>query len=118
MRLVQLLIPKGMREPVLAVLDDEQIDYAVWDETGRREFEALVQFPIPPIGVEPVMARLHEAGISENAYTIVLSPEKVVSSRIEALKKRYSGLRISREELIARAEDLAPATSTFLAFLV
>lgn len=118
MRLVQLLIPKGMREPVLAVLDDEQIDYAVWDETGRGEFEALVQFPIPPIGVEPVMARLHEAGISENTYTIVLSPETVVSSRIEALKKRYSGLRISREELIARAEDLAPATSTFLAFLV
>lgn len=118
MRLVQLLIPKGMREPVLAVLDDEQIDYAVWDETGRGEFEALVQFPIPPIGVEPVMARLHEAGISENAYTIVLSPETVVSSRIEALKKRYSGLRISREELFARAEDLAPATSTFYAFLV
>ncbi|KKG15199.1 hypothetical protein EO98_15375 [Methanosarcina sp. 2.H.T.1A.6] len=118
MRIVQVLIPEGKREPVLAVLDDEKIDYAVWDETGRGEFEALVQFPIPPIGVEPVMARLREAGISENAYTIVLSPETVVSSRLEALKKRYSGLRISREELIARAEDLAPATSTFLAFLV
>ncbi len=118
MRIVQVLIPEGKREPVLAVLDDEQIDYAVWDETGRGEFEALVQFPIPPIGVEPVMARLREAGISENTYTIVLSPETVVSARLEALKKRYSGLRISREELIARAEDLAPATSTFVAFLV
>ncbi len=118
MRIVQVLIPKGKREPVLAVLDDEKIDYAVWDETGRGDFEALVQFPIPPIGVEPVMARLREAGISENTYTIVLSPETVVSSRLEALKKRYSGLRISREELIARAEDLAPATSTFVAFLV
>ncbi len=118
MRIVQVLIPEGKREPVLAVLDDEQIDYAVWDETGRGDFEALVQFPIPPIGVEPVMARLREAGISENSYTIVISPETVVSQRIEALKKRYSGLRISREELIARAEDLAPATSTFYAFLV
>ncbi len=118
MRIVQVLIPEGKREPVLAVLDDEQIDYAVWDETGRGEFEALVQFPVPPIGVEPVMARLREAGISENTYTIVLAPETVVSARLEALKKRYSGLRISREELIARAEDLAPATSTFIAFLV
>jgi uncharacterized hydrophobic protein (TIGR00341 family) len=118
MRIVQVLIPEGKREPVLDVLDDEQIDYAVWDETGRGEFEALVQFPIPPIGVEPVMARLREAGISENTYTIVLSPETVVSARLGALKKRYSGLRISREELIARAEDLAPATSTFLAFLI
>jgi uncharacterized hydrophobic protein (TIGR00341 family) len=118
MRIVQVLIPVGKREPVLAVLDDEKIDYAVWDETGRGDFEALVQFPIPPIGVEPVMARLREAGISENTYTIVLAPETVVSARLEALKKRYSGLRISREELIARAEDLAPATSTFVAFLV
>ena len=43
MRIVQVLIPEGKREPVLAVLDDEQIDYAVWDETGRGEFEALAQ---------------------------------------------------------------------------
>ncbi len=118
MRVVQVLIPVGKREPVLAVLDDEKIDYAVWDETGRGEFEALVQFAIPPIGVEPVMARLRESGIGENTYTIVLSPETVVSQHLGALKERYSGLRISREELIARAEDLAPATSTFTAFLV
>jgi uncharacterized hydrophobic protein (TIGR00341 family) len=103
---------------VLAVLDDEGIDYAVWDETGRRDFEALVQFPVPPIGVEPVLERLRKAGISENTYTIVLAPETVVSTRIEALKQRYSGTRISREELTARAENLAPETSTYLAFLV
>jgi len=49
MRLVQVLIPVGKRQPVLAVLDDEGIDYAVWDETGRKDFEALVQFPVPPL---------------------------------------------------------------------
>jgi uncharacterized hydrophobic protein (TIGR00341 family) len=103
---------------VLAVLDDEGIDYAVWDETGRKDFEALVQFPVPPIGVEPVLERLRKAGVSENTYTIVLAPETVVSTRIEALKQRYSGSRISREELTARAEDLAPETSTYIAFLV
>ncbi len=104
---------------MLAVLDDEGIDYAVWDETGRKDFEALVQFPVPPIGVEPVLERLRKAGgVSENTYTIVLAPETVVSTRIEALKQRYSGSRISREELTARAEDLAPETSTYIAFLV
>lgn len=118
MRLVQVLIPVGKRQPVLAVLDDEGIDYAVWDETGRGDFEALVQFPVPPIGVEPVLERLRKAGVSENTYTIVLAPETVVSTRIEALKKRYSGTRISREELTARAENLAPETSTYLAFLI
>ncbi|MGB9928518.1 MAG: TIGR00341 family protein [Methanosarcina sp.] len=108
----------GKRQPVLAVLDDEGIDYAVWDETGRKDYEALVQFPVPPIGVEPVLERLRNAGISEDTYTIVLTPETVVSKRIEALKRRYSGTRISREELTARANDLAPETSTFLAFLI
>lgn len=118
MRLVQVLIPVGKRSPVLAVLDDEGIDYAVWDETGRKDFEALVQFPVPPIGVEPVLEKLRKAGISEDTYTIVLTPETVVSKRIESLKQRYSGTRISREELISRAEDLSPETSTYMAFLI
>ncbi|WP_406656519.1 TIGR00341 family protein [Methanolobus sp. ZRKC2] len=118
MRIVQVLIPNGKREPVLATLDEEKIDYAVWEETGRGDFEALVQFPIPPIGVEPIMEKLQNVGISKDTYTIVYSPETVVSSRLDALQKRFSGKRIAREELIARAEDLAPATSTFFAFLI
>ncbi|MFD1511778.1 TIGR00341 family protein [Halomarina rubra] len=118
MRLVQVLIPNGTRESVLAVLDDEAIDYAVVDETGRGDFEALVSFPIPESGVEAVLDRLEGAGLREDAYTIVLATETVISRRIGRLEKRYSGLRISREELVARAEDLAPAGSTYVAFLV
>ena len=118
MRLVQVLIPNGTREKVLAVLDDEGIDYAVWEETGRGDFEALVSFPIPESGVEPVLENLEEAGIREDAYTIVMATETVISQRLTKLEQRYKGVRISREELIARAEDLAPAWSTYVAFLV
>ena len=118
MRLVQVLIPEGKRESVLSVLDNEQIDYAVWDETGRGDFEALVQFPIPSIGVEPILDKLREAGVIRGVYTIVLSPETVISEHIDMLKSRYAGERISREELIARARSLAPAASTYFAFLI
>ncbi|MDS0282087.1 TIGR00341 family protein [Haloarcula onubensis] len=119
MRLVQVLIPEGARPVVLETLDEEGIDYAVFDEVGRGDFEAMVQFPVPPSGVEPVMQHLRsEAGIHEGAYTIVLPTETVVSRRLPALKERFPGLRISREELLARAEDLAPANSTFFAFLL
>ena len=117
MRLIQVLIPTGTRQAVLETLDDQGIDYAVFDEVSRGDFEAMVQFPIPPSGVEPVMDKLVEAGVRENAYTIVLSTETVVSERLSALVERFPGLRISREELYARAQDLAPATSTFFAFL-
>jgi len=118
MRLVQVLIPEGTRPAVLDTLDDQGIDYAVFDEVGRGDFEAMVQFPVPPSGVEPVMDELIEAGIREDAYTIVLATETVVSQRLSTLVERFPGLRISREELYARAQDLAPANSTFFAFLL
>ena len=118
MRLVQVLIPGGTRAAVLDALDGQGIDYAVFDEVGRGDFEAMVQFPVPPSGVEPVMEDLVDAGVREDAYTIVMPTETVVSERLSALVERFPGLRISREELYARAQDLAPANSTFFAFLV
>ncbi|MFC7099003.1 TIGR00341 family protein [Halobaculum marinum] len=118
MRLVQVLIPEGARAPVLDALDGEGIDYALFDEVGRGDFEAMVQFPVPPSGVETIMERLSEAGVPEDSYAIVLPTETVVSQRLDALIERFPGLRISREELHARAEDLAPANSTFFAFLI
>ncbi|RXK51342.1 TIGR00341 family protein [Halorientalis pallida] len=118
MRLVQVLVPDGTRSAVLDELDAEGIDYAVFEETGRGEFEALVQFPVPENGVETVLDRLRAAGIREDAYTIVLAPETVVSMRLPALRAKYAGHRISRDELIARALDLAPASSTFFALIL
>lgn len=118
MRLVQVLVPVGSRDAVLSSLDGQGIDYAVFEEVGRGEFEAMVQFPVPPSGVEPVMAELSEAGIHEESYTVVLPTETVVSERLPGLVDRFPGLRISREELDTRARDLAPANSTFFAFLL
>jgi uncharacterized hydrophobic protein (TIGR00341 family) len=118
MRLVQILLPNGTRESVLETLDGEDIDYAVWEETGRGDFEAVVSFPIPQSGVEPVLEKLELAGIKDDAYTIIMATETVVSEHIDTLERRYTGLRISRDELVSRARDLAPAWSTYVAFLV
>lgn len=118
MRLVQVLIPEGQSESVLAALDEQGIDYAVFEEVGRGDFEAMVQFPVPPSGVEAMIEVLTEAGVREDSYTIVLPTETVVSERLSALEERFPGLRISRDELYARAQDLAPANSTFFAFLI
>ena len=118
MRLVQIYVPVGMRQLVQAVLDSERIDYSISDEKSGKGFEALVQFPISSIGVELVLEKLRKAGLSDDAYKIILVPENVISSHTKALKQRYSGTRISREELISRAEELAPDTSTYLAFII
>ena len=119
MRLVQVTVPAGKRDAVLAQLDDEGVDYVVTDETGSREYTAVVHFPLPTEAVEDVLESLRSVGLSEDAYTVVLSAETVVSRRFEQLEDRFedeaqsSGDRIARAELVARAEDLAPGRVTY-----
>jgi uncharacterized hydrophobic protein (TIGR00341 family) len=121
-RLVQVSVPAGKREAVLDVLDEEGIDYVVSEETSGREYTAVVWFPLPAAAVEPVLESLREAGVERTAYTVVVDAETVISRRFEELTERYEedgdGDRIAREELVARASDLAPARSTFLVMTV
>ena len=120
MRLVQVMVPAGKRDAVLSVLDERGIDYVLSDETSGREYTAVVSFPLPTSAVESVLDQLRsEAGIGRDAYTVVLDAETVVSQKYEQLEKEWEsgeeGERIAREELVARASDLAPDWVPFLA---
>jgi uncharacterized hydrophobic protein (TIGR00341 family) len=122
------MVPAGKRDAVLSVLDDRGIDYVLSDETSGREYTAVVSFPLPTSAVETVLDQLRsEAGIDRDAYTVVLNAETVVSQKYEQLEKEWEegeeGERIARDELIARASDLAPDwvpffVMTFLSALV
>jgi uncharacterized hydrophobic protein (TIGR00341 family) len=118
-RLVQVIIPAGKRETVLAVLDEEDIDYVVTDETSGREYTEVAYFPLPTEAVEPVLARLRDVGLDDEAYTVVLDARTVVSRKFDRLKEEYaereeSDGRIAREELRATAEDLLPSMETYV----
>lgn len=63
MRLVQVHVPDGGRDGGFEALDEEGLDYAVFDEVGRGDSEATVQFPVPPSGVEPLLGRVTDAGV-------------------------------------------------------
>ncbi|NGM71029.1 TIGR00341 family protein [Natronolimnobius sp. AArcel1] len=118
MRLVQVFVPRGELDLVLETVESTGLDYGVAAETSHDEFEAIVSIPAPPTGIEPLLEALREAGLDEQAYTVVTAAETIVSSRAEELHGQFSGTRISREELQARAADLAPAASTYYALLV
>ncbi|ELZ49237.1 hypothetical protein C464_04898 [Halorubrum coriense DSM 10284] len=124
MRLVQVMIPAGKRAAVVRALDDEGVDYVVTDETSGREYTAVATFPLPTAAVEPVLDRLREAGIDESTYTVIVAAETVISRRFEALEAEYeedaegSGDRISREELQAKADDLASGLGTYVLMTV
>ncbi|WP_207587975.1 TIGR00341 family protein [Halomontanus rarus] len=118
MRLVQVFVPRGKYDLVLETLDRDGIEYAVTEAIGQREFEAIVSIPVPPSDVESLLETLYGAGLDEDAYTAVLAAETVVSRRTGPQHRQAATTRISREELQARAADLAPALSTYLALLV
>jgi len=112
-RLVQLTIPAGKRETILDALDDEEVDYVVTDETSGREFTGVVYFPLPANAVEPVLDRLQEEGVSDDAYTVVVDAETVISRKFDRLEEKYAtddveGDRISRQELRTEADEMTP----------
>lgn len=121
-RYVEISVPTGKRGAVLGVLDDEDIDYVVADEASGREYTAVVSFPLPPQAVEPVLDELREAGLPDNAFTVVINAETVISRRFDQLVERYaedeSPDRIAREELRARASGLTPDVWTFTVMTV
>jgi len=116
-RLLQVTIPSGKRETLLAALEDEGVDYVVSDETGSRDYAAIAHVPLPTNAVEPVLEALREAGLSDEDYTVVLEASTVVSRRFDELQERYAEEveedRIAREELTAAAKDLAPGGWTY-----
>jgi uncharacterized hydrophobic protein (TIGR00341 family) len=117
-RLVQVTIPTGKRQTVLKLLDEEGIDYVVTDETSGRKYTAVAYFPLPKNAVEPVLEKLRDVGLEREAYTVVVSAETVESERFDALKEDYAKEeneeRIARQELEARAAELAAALPTYV----
>ncbi|WP_158855121.1 TIGR00341 family protein [Halorhabdus sp. CUG00001] len=116
MRLVQVTIPAGKREAIEEALE-EDVEYVLTDETSGREYTAIAYIPLPRNAVEPVLEQLREAGIDEQAQTVVVEANTVISRRFEELQDRYaeekSEERIAREELTSKARDLAPATWSY-----
>ncbi|MFB6201535.1 MAG: TIGR00341 family protein [Halorhabdus sp.] len=122
MRLLQVTIPTGKQEAIEDALDAEGVDYILTDETSGREYTAVAYVPLPTNAVEPVLQRLREAGIDEQAYTVVVEANTVISRRFDELAERYAEEedeeRIAREELTSKAEDLAPATWSYVVLTV
>ena len=124
MRLVQVMIPAGKREAVVRALDDEGVDYVITDETSSREYSGVAAFPLPKAAVEPVLERLREAGIDDRTYTVIVAAETVISRRFEELEETYAEEsdrgedRISRQELQAKADELASSIRTYVLMTV
>ncbi|MFW5955821.1 MAG: TIGR00341 family protein [Halorhabdus sp.] len=122
MRLVQISIPVGKREAVETALEEEGVEYVFTDETSGDTYTAVAYVPLPTNAVEPVLEQLRGVGINEQALTVVVEANTVISRRFSELQDRYAEEkdeeRIAREELTSKAADLAPATWSYVSLTV
>ncbi|WP_227352755.1 TIGR00341 family protein [Haladaptatus salinisoli] len=118
MRLVQVSIPTGERQTVVETLESIGIDYFLTDEAGGRKYTAIATFPLPQNAVQSVIDELHDAGLSDDAHTVIIDAETDTSREFEQLSRRYdaeSGTdRIARDEILTRARELSPRLRTFV----
>lgn len=118
MRHIQVTVPIGKRETVLELLDEEEVDYVVTDETSSREYDTVVYFPLPTNAVEPILDSLQDVGVDQESYTVVMDAETVVSTKFDELQEAYATEsveeeQISRQELLTQANELTPTFSVF-----
>ncbi|RBI63758.1 TIGR00341 family protein [halophilic archaeon] len=108
MRLVHVLTPDDKRDEILSALDDEDVDY-VATAAQSGEGGTLIEFPIPTDAVDDVFERLHEAGLAEDAYTVVGSAETATTPSMETLEDRYSSTfsPLATTMLRSKARDMA-----------
>lgn len=127
MRLLQIAVPNGMRDPVEGKLVESDIDYFLTDDTSRRDFSAIVFVPTGTENVEALVDDLRDVGVQQEGYVFVSKLEAVLSDRFERRQgerptsdketEETSG-RIAREELQVRAAEIASITPTYVLFTV
>ena len=115
-------VPRGKLDTAQDILDEEGIDYVVYEESSDRDIAAVVTFPLPTNAVEPVLESFRKVGLSDDTYTVITEASTVLSRDFEALEERYAEEenedRIAREELTAKARALAPSLSTYIIMTV
>ena len=106
MRLVHVLVPDEHRGPVIRALVDRDIEYVVLEDSDE---EVLLEFPIPADASGEILGALDDAGLGEDAYTVVGSVETASTPTIEELMNRYAGTYdpLPVPELRSKARDLS-----------
>lgn len=119
MRVVQVTIPASRRGDVLTVLDDRSLDYVLTPETQSDETE-LLQFPVAPDSVEPVLDALEDVGVDSESYTVLLRAELAATEAADRPSEHVEqgDERIGHDELRGRALGLNPSRTTYYAMSV
>ena len=120
MRLIQIRVTNESRDDVLDALDEASADYVIADEAAGND-ASIVYFPTPAGAVEEMLDRLSEAGLEDDAFTIITQIETATTPHFDELEGRYTQgpedeIGLSHAELRTKAQELTPETTMFVVF--
>lgn len=103
MRQVNLRVREDVQDDVEQVLQGHDLDYlAIRDDGNRNETDGtLFLFPLPSEAVSDVFHDLTDAGVSEDAYNVLVQASHIETPRYEEIRSEYSTKfrGLSRREL-------------------
>lgn len=122
MRLIQIRVVNESRDSVLDTLDDANADYVIADEAAGND-ASIVYFPVPSGAVNEMLDQLHDAGLEDDAFTIVTQIETATTPKFDELEGQYTQgpedeIGLSHAELRTKAQELTPSTLAFVTFSV
>jgi uncharacterized hydrophobic protein (TIGR00271 family) len=86
------------------VLERHDVDFVSLDAEGGM----VLQFPLPTSAFGPVLSDLRDAGVDDDAYTVLTKAEFVETSTFESLRQRFSGAprSLALPELHGKVEEM------------
>jgi uncharacterized hydrophobic protein (TIGR00341 family) len=117
MRQINLRVYEDVQDDVRRVLEDHDLEYVSIRDDGDEDEEpgTLFLFPLPSEAVTPVFDDLTDAGVSEDAYNVVVNASHVETPGYEETRKEYAQeiRALSRRELRSKVLNLQWPTHTY-----
>ncbi|WP_372912051.1 DUF389 domain-containing protein [Salinigranum sp.] len=111
MRQVNLRVYQDRQEAVRAVLEEHDLDYVALHDEGDEDEDpgTLFLFPLPSQAVTDVFHDLTDAGVSEDAYTVLANASHAETPRYDEIQEEYSTRvrGLSRRELHSKVLELS-----------
>ena len=122
MRLIQTLVPEGKHATVVDILESEEIDFAMTEESSGSTYSDIVYIPAESERVEEIVDKLRDVGVEREGYMVISDVETIVSEQFEQKQDEESengtNDRISRDELRTKARNLSRSTPNYLALTI
>jgi len=123
MRLIQTLVPEGKHETVVDILETEEIDFAMTEESSSSNYSDIVYIPADSEKVEGIVDKLRDVGVEREGYMVITDVETIVSEQFEEKQEEEeaengNNERISRDELRTKAQNLSRSTTNYLALTI